>query len=99
MENWFTWILFLFFKLSGPNDFEIFEELLSINMFRLMRVWKNGDIKTMYGQIRPMPREVIVSNNFQALEEAIAEISETENISNEKEFFDLYEIKIMKLDQ
>ena len=53
----------------------------------------------MYGQIRPMPREVIVSNNFQALEEAIAEISETENISNEKEFFELYEIKIMKLDQ
>ena len=53
----------------------------------------------MYGQIRPMPREVIVSKNFQALEEAIAEISETENISNEKEFFDLYEIKIMKLDQ
>ena len=64
-----------------------------------MRVWKNGDIKTMYGQIRPMPKEVIISNNFQALEEAIAEISETENISNEKEFFDLYEIKIMKLDQ
>ena len=71
----------------------------SKNYSHLIRVWNNGDIKTMYGQIRPMPREVIVSKNFQALEEAIAEISETENISNEKEFFDLYEIKIMKLDQ
>ena len=53
----------------------------------------------MYGQMKPVPKEVIVSNNFQALEEVIAEISETENISNEKEFFDLYEIKIRKLDQ
>ena len=61
-----------------------------------VKKWRH---QNMYGQIRPMPREVIVSNNFQALEEAIAEISETENISNEKEFFDLYEIKIMKLDQ
>ena len=32
-------------------------------------------------------------------EEAIDEIQETENIRNEKEFFDLYRIKIMKLDQ
>ena len=86
-------MLFLFFKLSGPNDFEIFEELLTYD-----ESVKNGDIKTMYGQIRPMPREVIVSKNFQALEEAIAEISETENISNEKEFFDSYQIRILKLD-
>ena len=42
-------------------------------------------------------KEVIV-HNFQALEEAIAEISECENISNERKFFDLYEIRISKLD-
>ena len=43
-------------------------------------------------------KEVFVPGNFQALEEAISEISECENITNEKEFFDLYEIKILKLD-
>ena len=53
----------------------------------------------MCGIIKPRPNEVIISNNFQALEEAIDEIQETENIRNEKEFFDLYRIKIMKLDQ
>lgn len=57
-----------------------------------------GDVKTMC-ETKPRMNEVIVSNNFQALEEAIAEISECENISNEKEFFDSYRIKIMKLDQ
>ena len=48
--------------------------------------------------INPLPNEVIIFNNFMALEEAIAEIQETENIRNEKEFFDSYRIKIMKLD-
>ncbi len=48
--------------------------------------------------IKPRPNEVIISNNFQALEEAIDEIQETENIRNEKEFFESYRIKIMKLD-
>ena len=51
--------------------------------------------------IKPRPNEVIIFNNFMALEEAIAEIAEiqeTENIRNEKEFFDSYRIKIMKLD-
>ncbi|MCF0227354.1 MAG: hypothetical protein HUJ52_00865 [Malacoplasma sp.] len=44
-------------------------------------------------------KEVVASPvNFNALEESIAEISETDNICNEKEFFDLYEIKILKLD-
>ncbi|WP_458402746.1 hypothetical protein [Methanobrevibacter sp.] len=57
-----------------------------------------GDTETMC-EIKPLQNEVIVSNNFQELEEAIDEISETENISNEKEFFDSYKIKIMKLDQ
>ena len=47
---------------------------------------------------KPVPKEVVVSQNFQTLEEAIAEIAECENISNEREFFDLYEIKILKLD-
>lgn len=43
---------------------------------------------------KPVLKEVIYSNmNFQALEETIAEITEKENISNEKEFFDLYEIE------
>jgi len=41
--------------------------------------------------------EVIVPHNFQALEEAISEITECENITNEKEFFDLYQIRILKL--
>lgn len=50
-------------------------------------------------EINPRHNEVIVSNNFRELEEAIDEISETENISNEREFFDSYNIKIMKLDQ
>ena len=58
-----------------------------------------GGTITMCGIIKPRPNEVIISNNFQALEEAIDEIQETENIRNEKEFFDLYRIKIMKLDQ
>lgn len=53
-----------------------------------MREWTN----------KPAPKEVVVSQNFQALEEAIAEISECENIRNEREFFDLYEIKILKVD-
>ena len=48
--------------------------------------------------IKPRPNEVIIFYNFMALEEAIAEIQETENIRNEKEFFDSYRIKIMKLD-
>ncbi|MEE1157118.1 MAG: hypothetical protein U0K80_06860 [Methanobrevibacter sp.] len=43
-------------------------------------------------------KEVIVVHNFHALEEAIAEISESENISNERKFFDLYEIRISKMD-
>ena len=47
---------------------------------------------------KPVPKEVTVSQNFQALEEAIAEISECENISNEREFFNSYKIKILKLD-
>lgn len=63
-----------------------------------MKGYKIGGVKTMC-EIKPLPNEVIVTNNFQELEEAIDEISETENISNEKEFFDSYRIKIMKLDQ
>ena len=47
---------------------------------------------------KPVPKEVVVSQNFQTLEEAIAEIEECENIRNEREFFDLYEIKILKVD-
>lgn len=47
----------------------------------------------------PVSKKVIaIPINFQALAETIAEISETENINNEKEFFDLYEIRILKLD-
>lgn len=43
---------------------------------------------------KPVLKEVIESNiNFQALEESIAEITETENISNDKEFFELYEVE------
>ena len=48
---------------------------------------------------KKVPEEVTVSQNFRALEEAIAEISECENISNEREFFDLYKIKIMKVEE
>lgn len=42
--------------------------------------------------------EIIIFNNFRALEECIAEIQESENIRNEREFFESYRIKIMKLD-
>ena len=49
--------------------------------------------------INPRPNEIIILKNFRELEEAIDEITETENISNEKEFFDSYRIKIMKLDR
>lgn len=47
--------------------------------------------------IKPLPNEIIILKNFRELEEAIDEITETENIRNEKEFFDSYRIKIMKL--
>lgn len=40
--------------------------------------------------------ESMVPCNFQALEEAICEITECENITTENEFFDLYEIKLVK---
>lgn len=53
----------------------------------------------MCSTIKPRMGEVIISDNFQALEEAIDEITETENIRNEREFFELYRIKILKLDQ
>ena len=53
----------------------------------------------MCGIIKPRRGEVIITNNFQALEEAIDEITETENIRNEREFFEMYRIKILKLDQ
>ena len=46
---------------------------------------------------KPVLKEVVYSNmNFQALEETIAEISEKENISNEEECFELYEIEDME---
>ena len=44
------------------------------------------------------PNEIIIFNNFRTLEETIAEIQEAENIRNEREFFESYRIKIMKLD-
>ncbi|MDO5832584.1 MAG: hypothetical protein Q4Q14_07060 [Methanobrevibacter sp.] len=48
--------------------------------------------------IKPRSNEIIIFNNFSALEEAIAEIQESDNIRNEREFFESYRIKIMKLD-
>lgn len=43
---------------------------------------------------KPVLKEVVGSPmNFQALEETIAGISEKENLSNEEEFFELYEIE------
>ena len=59
---------------------------------------KNRRQNTMCEMMQSLPGNVIVFNNFQALEEAIAEITETENISNDKEFFDSYQIRILKLD-
>ncbi|WP_296884789.1 hypothetical protein [uncultured Methanobrevibacter sp.] len=52
----------------------------------------------MCGIIKPLPNEIIIFNNFRALEECIAEIQEAENIRNEREFFESYRIKIMRLD-
>ena len=60
---------------------------------------KNRRQNTMCEMMQSLPGNVIVFNNFQALEEAIAEITETENIRNEREFFEMYRIKILKLDQ
>ena len=57
-----------------------------------------GDVKTMC-ETKPRMNEIIIFNNFRALEECIAEIQEAENIRNEREFFESYRIKIMKLDQ
>ena len=43
---------------------------------------------------KPLHKEVLYTNiNDQALEETMAEISETENIHTEEEFFELYEIE------
>lgn len=52
----------------------------------------------MFEVIHEQPGEIIIFNNFRALEECIAEIQEAENIRNEREFFESYRIKIMKLD-
>lgn len=48
--------------------------------------------------VKPRPNEIIIFNNFRALEECISEIQETENIRNEREFFESYRIKIIRLD-
>ena len=48
--------------------------------------------------IRHLPNEIIILGNFRALEDVIAEIQESENIRNEREFFQSYRIKILKLD-
>jgi hypothetical protein len=56
------------------------------------------EINTMCEVIKSRPNEIIIFNNFRALEEAIAEIQESDNIRNEREFFESYRIKIMKLD-
>ena len=52
----------------------------------------------MNGIRNRIAQEVIVPTNFHALEEAISEITECENITDEKEFFDLYQIRILKLE-
>ena len=59
---------------------------------------KNRRRRTMCEVIKPRPNEIIIFNNFRALEECIAEIQENENIQSEREFFKSYRIKIMKLD-
>ena len=56
------------------------------------------EMHKMCEAIKTRMREIIIFNNFRALEETIAEIQETENIRNEREFFESYRIKIMKLD-
>ena len=58
----------------------------------------NRRIQKMCEVINRRPNEIIIFNNFRALEETIAEIQEAENIRNEREFFESYRIKIMKLD-
>ena len=47
---------------------------------------------------KPELKEVMYTNiNDQALEETMAELVETYNIRNEKEFFELYEIEDLEL--
>ena len=66
---------------------ELFVNMLWKFIWSINYVWiKKVDKK-------PVLKEVVYTNiNDQALEETIAEISETENINNEEEFFELYEI-------
>lgn len=59
---------------------------------------ENRRFKRMCEAIKPMPNEIIIFNNFRALEETISEIQESENIRNEREFFESYRIKIIRLD-
>ena len=70
-----------------------------LNLHTPSNTMGNKEMKKMCGIIKPRMGEVIITNNFQALEEAIDEITETENIRNEREFFEMYRIKILKLDQ
>ena len=85
-----------------PTYYFYFKDFWPILSFRLLIITphegKTGDKNTMCEVIKPRPNEIIIFNTFRALEECIAEIQETENIRNEREFFESYRIKIMKLD-
>ncbi len=59
---------------------------------------ENRRHQKMCEAIKPRPNEIIIFNNFRALEETISEIQESENIRNEREFFESYRIKIIRLD-
>lgn len=64
-----------------------------------VKIWSRQTMYEIREELRkPMSKDVIVPENFRELEEAIDEISESENITNERQFFDLYRIKILKLD-
>ena len=93
MDIDFTNILFLFSKTSGHLC------VLDCRPYSpIQDDGQKGRYKNMCEVIKPLPNEIIIFNNFRALEEAIDEISQTENIRNEREFFESYRIKIMKLD-
>ena len=95
VKNWKLFLTTYYFYFSKTSDSYW---ILDCRPFTPHNDGKNRRSKTMCGIIKPRPNEIIIFNNFRALEEVIAEIQETENIRNEREFFQSYRIKIMKLD-
>ena len=66
-----------------------------LNIIYIIFKWESVDMYELRKWIKkPTHKEVMYTNiNDQALEETMAELVETYNIKDEKEFFELYEIE------